>query len=279
VAENRGVMLAGFCCLMVIGCNSSPSPHVVDTTEFLRSINATLRASAEESRGRDDEILTAIHEVKAIVESTAQAREEVIPESDSAPGEVIETASLLLNDSPGVPIWVTNAPFHCPPCERLRRDFEAGKLDGFDVHFIDDPNYSPRSYPAIRFRWPSSPTGYGVRHGWDAGQLAWLRQNLLEGTETAAAMSHAEMVALHNRLHGGGSWTWPGDLATHLRDTHGVQTITGAAPTTGAMFPHSTTYQVTSKRPAVRSVSRRPSIVGRARNLARKSCPSGGCPR
>lgn len=32
-------------------------------------------------------------------------------------------------------------------------------------------------------------------------------------------MSHSEMVALHNSLHGGGSgdWTWPGDLGAHLR--------------------------------------------------------------
>jgi len=38
------------------------------------------------------------------------------------------------------------------------------------------------------------------------------------------SMSHSEMVALHNQLHGGGSWTWPGDLATHLRTAHGVST-------------------------------------------------------
>lgn len=41
---------------------------------------------------------------------------------------------------------------------------------------------------------------------------------------TTRSMTHSEMVALHNRLHGGGSWTWPGDLATHLRGTHGVST-------------------------------------------------------
>lgn len=38
-------------------------------------------------------------------------------------------------------------------------------------------------------------------------------------------MSQAEMIAEHNRLHGGGQWTWPGDLETHLRTTHGVQTV------------------------------------------------------
>ncbi len=38
----------------------------------------------------------------------------------------------------------------------------------------------------------------------------------------AIPMSHAEMKRLHDQLHGGGSWTWPGDLETHLRTVHGV---------------------------------------------------------
>jgi thiol-disulfide isomerase/thioredoxin len=35
-------------------------------------------------------------------------------------------------------------------------------------------------------------------------------------------MSHSEMKALHDRLHGGGSWSWPGDLREHLETVHGV---------------------------------------------------------
>ena len=35
--------------------------------------------------------------------------------------------------------------------------------------------------------------------------------------------SHAEMVKMHNRLHGGGSWSWPGDLETHLWQVHSVE--------------------------------------------------------
>ncbi len=44
--------------------------------------------------------------------------------------------------------------------------------------------------------------------------------------ETAATvkMSHSEMVQLHNRLHGGVPWTWPGDLETHLHNTHHAAT-------------------------------------------------------
>ena len=40
--------------------------------------------------------------------------------------------------------------------------------------------------------------------------------------ESRQTMSHSDMVRLHNQLHGGGQWTWPGDLRTHLRTTHGV---------------------------------------------------------
>lgn len=35
--------------------------------------------------------------------------------------------------------------------------------------------------------------------------------------------SHEDMVDLHNTLHGGGKWTWPGDLKTHLIYSHGVK--------------------------------------------------------
>ena len=41
-------------------------------------------------------------------------------------------------------------------------------------------------------------------------------------TSRPVSMSHSAMVRLHNQLHGGGSWSWPGDLASHLRTVHGV---------------------------------------------------------
>jgi hypothetical protein len=45
-------------------------------------------------------------------------------------------------------------------------------------------------------------------------------------------MSHSEMVSLHNRLYGGGLWTWPGDLASHLATTHNVSTVKAANTST-----------------------------------------------
>ena len=44
-----------------------------------------------------------------------------------------------------------------------------------------------------------------------------------EVIRTVVRRSHSDLVRLHNQLHGGGSWTWPGDLETHLRTVHRVK--------------------------------------------------------
>jgi hypothetical protein len=41
---------------------------------------------------------------------------------------------------------------------------------------------------------------------------------------TNPVVSQTDLVSIHNRLHGGGNWTWPGDLETHLRVSHGYGT-------------------------------------------------------
>ena len=38
----------------------------------------------------------------------------------------------------------------------------------------------------------------------------------------AARLTRSQMIQLHNSLHGGGSWTWSGDLETHLKTVHNV---------------------------------------------------------
>ena len=32
--------------------------------------------------------------------------------------------------------------------------------------------------------------------------------------------SQSELIQVHNTFHGGGMWTWPGDLRTHLKQMH-----------------------------------------------------------
>jgi len=63
-----------------------------------------------------------------------------------------------------------------------------------------------------------------------------VRGETYASVEGSAAMSHSEMVALHNSLHGPGEWNWPGDLAEHLRDAHGIDTGATASVRTPQVY-------------------------------------------
>jgi hypothetical protein len=189
-------------------------------------------------------------------------------------------------------LWVTYADFNCPPCERLKADVAAGKLDEFSV-IVDAGEGLKTARPAIRFAWPSSATGYAVLYEYGPSTLQWLKRNLLEASTAAAqphttisldpppvvsrpqvtkpVASHSDLVAMHNRLHGGGQWTWPGDLATHLRTTHGVNL--------GTAQNHRTASNP-SQRSNLGAVPYRQNYRGRSRTTSRftgAACPT--CPR
>jgi len=172
------------------------------------------------------------------------------------------------NDKPT--LWVTYADFNCPPCDRLRADIASGMLDEFTIA-VASGNGIGGSRPAIRFRSATSETGYAVQYGYSDTMLRWLKSNLLDTQaemivsrparpSRPAAASHSDMVATHNALHGGGSWTWPGDLATHLRETHGVDSGAQSQPVR---------YSNTSSCPGgvcpTRSRSTRRGLFGRRR--------------
>jgi hypothetical protein len=93
------------------------------------------------------------------------------------------------------------------------------------------------------------------------------KQNLTYNPPAYQA-THGDMVALHNMLHGGGSWTWPGDLAQHLQHSHGV-----------TLFPPR--RETPNFKPAIWALSSPPWEVGLKpiRRSFRSSCPSGNCPR
>jgi len=131
-------------------------------------------------------------------------------------------------------LWITYADFNCPPCDRLRADIASGRLDEFTI-VVASGDGIDGSRPAIRFLSPTSQTGYAVQYGYSETMLRWLKSNLLDVqaemiVSRPAVTSHSDMVATHNALHGGGSWTWPGDLATHLRETHGVNSGSQSQP-------------------------------------------------
>jgi hypothetical protein len=105
-------------------------------------------------------------------------------------------------------------------------------------------------------------------------ELSGTNQFVFQPRITNPVVSQIDLVSIHNRLHGGGNWTWPGDLATHLRESHGVQT--GGQPV-GAIFPLSRQSAIVSSRTTFRPVSQGARFVGRSRVTTKTACPT--CPR
>jgi len=281
--------------LMLTGCSQEPTAW-----------QQAMRATGEEVTEKQDESIailrentTALAAIKAEVESlTAETREatDTLKASlvnskpqplggDPAALEPQETERESQNtpslpvSAPAVRLYVTSSE-NCRPCVQLWEAVDRGDFYGFDVKKSEDFE-GIKSYPAIRFQDPDG--GWKVLYGYDGNTVDALRrltttkQFVSQPVITKSFVSHRDLVATHNRLHGGGNWTWPGDLATHLRDAHGVNAA-GGAPLTGAMFPTYRTSAVTSQRVSVRSLPRRVSFVGRSNYSTRQSCPSGSCP-
>ena len=130
-------------------------------------------------------------------------------------------------------LYVTTATFHCPPCERLKRDIEAGVFEGIEIRKASSWP-SMKGYPSVRFR-NSTKTGWLSVSGYDNSTRLFLLKTLLPAKvpeqsstislPTVHRLSFQAQVELHNRLHGGGSWTWPGNLTQHLRTVHGVKNL------------------------------------------------------
>ena len=296
----RLLLSAGFCLLIAIGCTEHPLSSIRGDVTALKSAlrisGETIVAKQDESLGILKENTTALAAIKDQIDNLKASQSQ--SETDNGIGGDLESdpspaADAVVNESrgsspgsqpvavPAVELFVCSTA-SCAPCKRMWRDVDDGKLEGFIVSKA--PSFDGmKSYPAIRFADTESNTGWSVVYGYDEQTRLWLRAKLLGEKAVASrvvgepvAMSHSEMVAIHNRLHGGGSWTWPGDLATHLVATHGV--ATGGAPLTGAFFPIQGQAAITNSRSTVRSVSPGQRFVGRARVTLGKSCPTGRCP-
>lgn len=231
----------------LFGCCSEPpvGPRIDALRSLLRSANETQTSEIKATREELVENTAALNEIRSKIEQLNTTVSEKIPTPkaetpeptpsvETSPG--VSPAQAPQSSSPegvattlDVKIYVsTTTP--CAPCERLKRDHEAGKFAGFDVRFATD--WAPESYPAIRYPSKASKTGWAVLYGYDGqptiDRLKELTSDdsviVAQPTPAPEAMSHSEIVSLHNRLHGGGSWTWPGDLAHHLQQVHGVNT-------------------------------------------------------
>ena len=271
----RLLLLAGFCLLITVGC--ATQHDLVGLKISLRSTDELIVLKQSETIGILTEQTIALAAIKAslkvIEDSETDSGREVInldneqqPDTtanDSQPPQHQADASaavrLLVSSTAG-----------CAPCARLWRDVDAGLFEGFAVEKSGDFD-GLKSYPAIRYEDASSATGWAVVYGYDAAQLRSLKKLLPKTAASRTAFwTHEQMVAKHNDLHGGGSWSWPGDLARHLATVHGVET--------NGMDQANAQNPITGKQYAIRSVSR--GIFGRvrSRNSYRQSCPAGGCP-
>jgi hypothetical protein len=284
------------------GCCSEPAvgPKIDTLKAILRAANETQTGEIKATREELVENTAALNEIRFRIEQLnstvsekiptpkAEAPEtpEPAPSVETSPG--VSPATALQPSSPegvvtqvaqtDVTIYVsTTSP--CAPCERLKRDHAAGKFAGFDVRFATD--WAPRSYPAIRYPSKASATGWAVLYGYDGQPTIDRLKELTSGKtvllaqpiQAPAAMSHSDMVSLHNRLHGGGQWTWPGDLASHLQQSHGVST--GGFGYGSASYPPANSHS--SQRYDFRSVPRGNGYRVRSRYSARSSfCPT--CP-
>lgn len=288
------------CLMFAIGCTTKTG---VLTTTDMDSLKSALRISGETIVAKQDESLGILREntnaLAAIKDQidTLKASQVESETGNRIGGDLSSDPSpatdAVVNESrgsspgsqpvavPAVELFVCSTA-SCAPCKRMWRDVDDGKLDGFVLTKVA-PFDGMKSYPAIRFADTESNTGWSVVYGYDEQTRQYLRAKLLGEKAVASQvtcepvrMSHGEMKALHDQLHGGGSWTWPGDLATHLATTHGVVTG-GGEPVSGSFFPLQGQSAVSSSRSAVRSNTWGSRFVGRQRTSFGQSCPT--CPR
>ena len=281
----------------------------VDTVAFLADLDASMKS-------KGDQVLVAVGEVSTNVAEIADAQQRIVaaietlkaeraavPESSESTDPDPDPAAELTSFEADRPkLWITYADgFACPPCDRLKADIAAGLFDDFEIVLEPIGSGLRTARPAIRFAWPTSQSGYAAMYEYSPAVRNWLRSNLLSTTSTAAAPgdtvislaagpvaqsapvrqpSQSDLVALHNQLHGGGQWTWPGDLATHLKSRHGVSLQTGGEPVVGSLFQDHRASAVLSQRSRVATVSRGENSSWWSRNTVRvknSACPT--CPR
>jgi len=290
--------------LLLTGCTQvAPVPESSELSEIKKALSG-VGAIAKQNDSTHSQLRDQSEKLERIIEKLDAAKTVAQPVV-SAEKPPQQTARV---EDKRPKLWVTYADFNCPPCEKLKADIAAGKLDEFYVTVEPTGSGLKTARPAIRFAWPSSSTGYAVLYEYGPSTLTWLKANLLDSNARTAAVephttisldapavkktatlapafvpfesrprytkpvaSHSDLVAMHNRLHGGGQWTWPGDLATHLRTTHGVNL--------GTAQNHRTASN-TSQRSYMGAVPRGPTQYRRSRNTSRSSrasCPT--CPR
>jgi hypothetical protein len=203
----RDLMLAGFCMLIMIGCNHEPSAEIKARAAELSS---GFRKQAEAITAKQDESLTLLTQVNSRVGDlllAADATKEQIetlkaflanPQAQQSGGDPAarepqeterksQTTPLLSDSPPAVRLFVTQADFPCAPCERMRRAIEAGEFSEFEIVWTA-PFDGQQGFPATRFRSRTSPTGWRVIYGFDDSTIAQIKANI-DGTARSEVMT------------------------------------------------------------------------------------------
>jgi hypothetical protein len=139
---------------------------------------AVIESTRQEIVSQNEQIIDTLKIVEASLISSNPNGKESDPASAVEPQEAAKAnpsqSSQPVASPPAVRLYVSHAPFHCPPCERLKRAVANGEFDGFEV--VDGDSFPGlRSYPAIRFETPTTTTGWGVVYGYDSNTIPTLR--------------------------------------------------------------------------------------------------------
>ena len=178
------------CVLLLCGCddtaNQKPAEFTVTVQQAAERHSKTIAAidsTRQEIVSQNEQIIDTLKIVEAKLIVPKPQREEVIKsalEPQENPRANPAQTTTPVASPPAVRLFVSHAPFHCPPCERLERAVTNGEFDGFEV--VDGGDFSGlRSYPAIRFETPTTATGWGVVYGYDSNTILTLRA-LTRGT-------------------------------------------------------------------------------------------------
>jgi|GEM_PF-1510284 len=277
-ATIRLLLLAGFCLLIMVGC--ATQHDLARLKMSLRSTDELIVLKQSETVGiltEQTNALAAIRATLKVIEDseTDSGREVINLDNGQQPDPTandLHPPQHQADASAAVRLLVSSTA-GCAPCARLWRDVDAGLFAGFAVEKSGDFN-GLKSYPAIRYEDAASATGWAVVYGYDAAQLRSLKKKLLPQTAAyqTAFWTHGDMVAKHNELHGGGSWSWPGgtteSLAKHLQQVHGV-----SSNGMDNNYRASTNF---TPAIAVRSTFRWQTNRRRSRGQNRVACPPGG---
>lgn len=270
--------------ITAVKANTEAIEKIVVKVQSLEGAILETRESLEASLVKSE----AANSQEVIQESKAEPSDKNANDSQPAHGIVAESEGSVSSDEPSaVPIgkpylqvWSASWCVYCPATMQAAQI--VAKEFGINCHPMKDkPKEVVEACQITAY-----PTITLCRDGVQFARLEaaqdkdsirkWLREQGLNPVEFPQAKATPQtttqnLVELHNSLHGGGYWSWPGDLAEHLRNTHGVM-VDGAGP-------YYSGNQVVSSRNVVRSVSRGPVVNWRSRSVSRASCPSGTCPR